>query len=205
MRPLGSTKDRRAIFEEEFTKLIVMTKRDKTIHYKTRLKLLRVYTLLYLTGCRVSEIINFTCKDIENIIVNKQISLDNSTKTKKPRALLFNYTGTKMLIDLDYTDCSERTSFLFYSKGSNTPMVTSVFNRLVNTHLKKVLGELYTTHSFRAGYITRIVERTGNIETARSLVGHKTIKTTMGYLKSTPKQMEDAIDKIFPSEKHHVR
>lgn len=204
MRPIGSTKDRQPIFQEEFDRLIELTKHDKDIQKNTKLKLLRAYTLLYLTGCRVSEIINFTCKDLETIIRHKAISLGNDTKTKKPRALLFNDEGIAMLTKLSYVDCPKNSEAFFYSNTYDTPMSDAVFTRILNSHLSEKMGGLYTTHSFRAGYVTRIVEATGNIEIARSLVGHSSIKTTMEYLSATPKQMNDAINKIFPSRKADV-
>lgn len=199
MRPVGSTKERQPIFKEEFDKLITLTKKDKLIQRTTKLKLLRAYTLLYLTGCRVSEIVGFTCKDIDTIIANKTISLSNDTKTKKPRALFFNDEGISMLLKLSYIDCPKDTQILFYSNSNSCHMDPAVFTRIINTNLMMSLGDLYTTHSFRAGYITRIVEATGNIEIARSLVGHRSLKTTVGYLSATPKQKQNAIDLLFPT------
>lgn len=197
MRPTGSTKDRLPIFEDEFNKLIELTKKDNHIQKNTKLKLLRAYTLLYLTGCRVSEIVDFTCKDIELIARHKMISLSNKTKTGKPRALLFNDVGADMLSKLSYIDCPQKSEALFYANNSDEPMSESVFTRLLNTHLSHILNPLYTTHSFRAGYITRVIETTGNIKTATDLVGHSSIKTTMGYLSTSTKQKQDALDKVF--------
>ena len=87
MRPIGSTKDRQPIYKEEFDKLIELTKHDKTIQKDTKLKLIRAFTLLYFTGCRVCEILDFTLEDIEIICRNKISSLGNNTKTRRPRAL----------------------------------------------------------------------------------------------------------------------
>jgi site-specific recombinase XerD len=201
MRPIGSTKDRLPIFEDEFNKLIELTKKDKHIQKNTKLKLLRAYTLLYLTGCRVSEIIDFTCKDIETILRHKMISLSNDTKTKKPRALLFNDVGTDMLSKLSYVDCPSSTEVLFYANNSELAMNERVFTRILNTHLSSALTPLYTTHSFRAGYITRVIEKTGNVKTASDLVGHSSIKTTIAYLSTSTKQKQDALDKVFGEQK----
>lgn len=200
MRPIGSTKDRLPILKEEFDRLIELTKHDKESQKNTKLKLLRAYTLLYLTGCRISEIIDFTCKDIETIVRHKMISLSNNTKTKTPRALLFNDVGVAMLSKLSYVDCPASTETLFYANNSDQPMNEAVFTRQLNTHLSQMLNPLYTTHSFRAGYITRIIEETGNVETARDLVGHSSAKTTLEYLVTSPKQKRDALDKIFKAE-----
>jgi len=204
MRPVGSTKDRLPIFEEEFNKLIEKTMHDKDSQKNTRLKMLRAYTILYLTGCRVSEIIDFTCKDVETILRHKMISLSNDTKTNKPRALLFNDAGLAMLSKLSYIDCPKTTEALFYANNSDQPMNEAVFTRQLNSHMAAMLNPLYTTHSFRAGYITRIIEATGNIETARDLVGHKSITTTMEYLSTSTKQKNNALDKIFIEKKSHV-
>lgn len=199
MRPIGSTKDRQPIFKEEFDRLIELTKHDKDIQKNTKLKLLRAYTLLYLTGCRVSEIINFTCKDLETIIRHKAISLGNDTKTKKPRALMFNDEGIKMLTSLSYVDCPKSSETFFYSNTYDTPMDEAVFTRIINTHLESKLGALYTSHSFRAGYVTRIIEVTGNPKTAQDLVGHSNLKTTLGYVSTTPARKQEAINMVFQS------
>ena len=199
MRPIGSTKDRQPIYKEEFDKLIELTKHDKSIQKDTKLKLIRAFTLLYFTGCRVCEILDFTLEDIEIICRNKISSLGNNTKTRRPRALRFNEDGVRVISKLDYSDCPS-SGYLFYKNASERPMSEGVFTRLLNTYLAEKLSDLYTTHSFRAGYITRIVEATGNLETARSLVGHASIKTTIEYLSATPKQMDDALDKVFKAE-----
>ena len=199
MRPEGSTKDRQPIYKEEFNRLIDLMKHDKNIQKGTKLKLIRAYTLLYLTGCRVSEIINFTKDDIDTIAKHGMESLNNKTKMGRTRGLRFSEDGIKMLTKLDYSDVPAN-GVLFYANASDEPMGVSSFTRQLNTYLCEKLNKFYTTHSFRSGYITRIVEATGNIETARSLVGHKSIKTTIGYLSATPKQMDEAINKAFKDE-----
>lgn len=200
MRPIGSTKDRQPIYKEEFDKLIELTKHDKDIQKDTKLKLIRAFTLLYLTGCRVCEILDFTLDDIEVICRNKIESLNNKNKMNRPRALRFSEEGVRMLSKLDYSDCPETTGYLFYKNASDKHMSEGVFTRMLNTYLAQKLSDLYTTHSFRAGIITRITEVTGNPEIARKFVGHSSIKTTLRYLCATPKQMDDAIDKLFKAE-----
>lgn len=52
-------------------------------------------------------------------------------------------------------------------------------------------------HSFRAGFITRIAEATGNIKTAQSLARQKNIQITLKYLGTSDKQKNEAFDRIF--------
>jgi integrase len=69
--------------------------------------------------------------------------------------------------------------------------------KLVNTHLREQLNILYTSHSFRAGYITRILEATGNPKIAQKLARHKDIITTLRYAGASDRQVNNALDKIF--------
>lgn len=200
MRPIGSTKDRQPIYKEEFDKLIELTKHNKDIQKDTKLKLIRAFTLLYLTGCRVCEILDFTLDDIEVICRNKIESLNNKNKMNRPRALRFSEEGVRMLSKLDYSDCPETTGYLFYKNASDKHMSEGVFTRMLNTYLAQKLSDLYTTHSFRAGIITRIVEKTGNIKIAQKFIGHGSEKTTAKYICATPKQIDDALDKLFKAE-----
>ncbi|MDL0088501.1 tyrosine-type recombinase/integrase [Campylobacter gastrosuis] len=201
MRPIGSTKERLAIYEREFINLLCLISCDKSLQPSTRHKLTRAFTLLYLTGCRVSEIVNLSFEDIQNIFTHKSLALNGATKTRKPRTIFFNKNMLNMLLKLTYYDTNEHNGFLFYENGKDIPMSKKGLTALLNTHLAKHLSPLYTTHSFRAGYVTRIVEATGNLKTAQDIIGHKSINTTIGYLSTSKQQKLDALDKIFGDDK----
>lgn len=194
MRPKGSTKDRQPIGEEEFKRLILITKRDKSLQHTTRLKMVRAFTLLRLSACRVSEIINFRVEDLHHIIKTSSISLDNRNKTKKPRLLRFSGNGIMMLRELDLSDTS---NMLFYKNGSSKPMSAAVFTRVLNEQIKKVLGDLYTSHSFRAGLITDALRHTGNIKIAQAIAGHSNYKTTLEYIKVSNEDIYKALERVI--------
>lgn len=193
MRPQGTKKDRFPIMEDEYNKIIFLTKRDKNLSTKTKCKLLRVYTLLFHTGCRISEIADFTKEDLKYLITQKNYVL-TKTKTSTTQMLKINTSSSQALSALDLADVKE---YLFYKNGSSRPMSVSGLTDLVNTHLAIQLNEMYTSHSFRAGYVTRIVEATGNIRVAQKLARHSSYKTTLKYVGATPKQVDDALDLIF--------
>jgi len=194
MRPRGSTKDRQPISSDEFSRLIRVTKRDKELHRNTRLKMLRAFTLLRLSACRVSEIIEFRVDDLAHIARHSNISLNNQNKTKKPRLLRFSSNGLEMLKCLDTSDTNDK---LFYKNGSSKAMSVSVFTRVLNKQIKKVLGELYTTHSFRAGLITDVLRVSGNIKTAQAVAGHSSFKTTLQYIKVSNEMIHDALERVI--------
>ncbi len=192
-REKGQKKDRHPILEDEFLKIIFLTTNDVKMNKATRLKLLRVYTILYHSGCRISEITNFTLDNINYIIKNKNFVLTD-TKTNTIQLLKFNDVSVKAIADLDYSDCKDA---IFYKNGSSQAMARVGLRNLCNRHLEKQLNQLYTTHSFRAGYVTRIVEATGNIAIAQKLARHKDRKTTLKYISATDKQVNNALDKVF--------
>ena len=192
-RPKNTKKDRIPILDDEFTKIIFLTKRDKSMKSVTKKKLLRAYTLLYCTGARISEISKFTLEDIQYIYKYNE-KIITKTKTGATQKLVINEKAIQLLKDLPYDDCKE---YLFYANNKPTPMSVAGLTDLINDHLKEQLNILYTTHSFRAGYITRIVETTGNPKIAQKLARHKNITTTLNYVGVSDKQIDDALNKIF--------
>lgn len=192
-RPKNTKKDRLPIMATDYTTIVIKTKNDKSMKSVTKRKLLRAYALLYCFGARISEITNFTMEDMQFIFKNKYIILDN-TKSNATQRLVINDKALEMLKELDYSDCKNA---LFYKPNSDEPMNVGGLEKLVNTHLSRQLNVLYTSHSFRAGYITRILEATGNPKIAQKLARHKDIITTLRYTGASEKQVSNALDKIF--------
>ncbi|NOQ32428.1 MAG: tyrosine-type recombinase/integrase [Helicobacteraceae bacterium] len=194
MRPKHSTKDRQPLGANEFKRLMEITLRDKKLQRSTKLKLLRAFTLLRLTGCRISEIIEFTLDDLKHILKHTNISLDNNNKTNSARLLRFSENGLMMIKNLEVSDVTNK---LFYKNASSSSMSVAVFTRTLNEQLAKVLGELYTTHSFRAGLITDAVRATGNVKIAQAIAGHSSVKTTLGYIKASNEDIYEALGKVI--------
>ncbi|AQW87114.1 recombinase [Campylobacter pinnipediorum subsp. caledonicus] len=198
MRPIGSTKERLPIYNMTFNTLICQLKMDKHISDETKNKLIQAYTLLYYTGCRVSEIAKLDVSDIKNIIALKTLALNGQTKTKRPRTIHFTDRMIAIIKDFKLDNATKHGDYLFYQNGTNYPMDKKGLTKLLNNYLMAYLKtDLYTTHSFRAGYITRIVESTGNIRTACDMVGHRNVTTTLRYIATSKEQKLDALAKVF--------
>lgn len=75
------------------------------------------------------------------------------------------------------------------SKGSNKNKKTGinniVFIQQVNFHLKNILGDGYTSHSFRQGLLSDFGAKGVNVKIMSKFIGHSDIKTTMRYVVST--------------------
>lgn len=184
MRPRGTTRAKKPILKREYKRLLMALSHNTEIKRPTKHKLRAAFTLLYLTGCRISEIARFTRGDIEYMIAHNEYSLTNSTKTGQPRLISFDAAGAQADILRDILP--ERGTYLFARNGSDSPMTPTSLKNLANGFIHAVLGELYSTHSFRAGYITTFHADGFSLEHIRTDIGHSSIATTARYATVTP-------------------
>lgn len=189
-RPINTTRVKKPIFKKEFDRLISATHKSLSIRSSTRVKLTRAFTLLYLTGCRVSEIIDFTTADLEKMIQDNEFSLTNDTKTRTPRLISFD-TDHRQVERIQQILPAEQ-GYLFCRNNSTQHMSVDALKRLMNTMMHRTLGQLYSTHSFRAGYITTAHQLGLSLEHIRQDIGHKDLATTARYATVTNEEIAQA-------------
>ena len=186
-RPKGTTRAKEPLLENDYDRLMIAVGRSPSIKSPTRVKLKMAFTLLYFTGCRISEIIQLQRADIEYMIRHNNYSLTNSTKTNKPRLISFdtNHEQTEYLKKI----LTSHNGYLFAKNRSDEPMTVSALKLLMNKFIHRVLGELYSTHSFRSGYITIAHKQGLSLEHIRDDIGHENIATTALYTKVTSEEI----------------
>jgi integrase len=183
------------ITEVEFKKLMSFTRGNETLRENTKLNLLRTFTILFFTGLRLNEVQELKIIDIKNLLENGNIKIDIS-KTSTQRKLYLTNSFQKELLKLfDFKNELDENKVI--SKGSDKNKKTSinkiVFIQQVNKTIKEILGEGFSSHSFRQGLITEMGSKSINIKIISQFVGHKNISTTMGYIKPTDEQIRDAL------------
>lgn len=186
-RPKGTTRAKKPIMKKEFDRLINAVNRSLEIKSPTKLKLTRAFTLLYLTGCRVSEIAYFRSDDVKQMIESNEYSLTNDTKTHTSRLITFDSNHTQ--IEFLKKILPANDGYLFAKNNSDKPMTISALKLLMNRFIHRVLGTLYSTHSFRAGYITTAHQLGLSLEHIREDIGHKNIATTARYATVTSEEI----------------
>ena len=183
------------ITEVEYKKLMSFTRGNETLRNNTKLNLLRTFTILFFTGLRLNEVQELKIINIKNLIENKNVKIDIS-KTSTQRKLYLTNSFQKELIKL-FDFKNELDDNKIISKGSDKNKKTSinkiVFIQQVNKTIKEILGEGFSSHSFRQGLITEMGSKSINIKIISQFVGHKNISTTMGYIKPTDEQIRDAL------------
>jgi len=188
-RPTGTTRAKKPMFKKEYERLINATYKSLSIRASTRVKLRAAFTLLYHTGCRISEIAKLHSDDIKSMIAHNEYSTTNLTKTGRTRLISFDTNGCQ--IELLKKILPSEDSYLFAKNNSQNPMTTSALTRHMNTFIHKVLGELYSTHSFRGGYITIAHKQGHSLEHIREDIGHKNISTTALYATVTSSEIAE--------------
>ena len=183
------------ITEVEYKKLMSFVRGNEILRPNTKLNLLRTFTILFFTGLRLNEVQEIKIIDIKNLLENGNIKIDIS-KTSTQRKLYLTNSFQKELLklfDFKIEDDDNR----IISKGSNKNKKTSinkiVFIQQVNKIIKEILGEGFSSHSFRQGLITEMGSKSINIKIISQFVGHKNISTTMGYIKPTDEQIKEAL------------
>ena len=183
------------ITEVEYKKLISFIRGNETLRENTKLNLLRTFTILFFTGLRLNEVQELKIKDIKNLLQDGNVKIDIS-KTSTQRKLYLTNSFQKELVKLfDFKNELDENRII--SKGSDKNKRTSinniVFIQQVNKTIKEILGEGYSSHSFRQGLITEMGSKSINIKIISQFVGHKNISTTMGYIKPTDEQIREAL------------
>lgn len=149
-----------------------------------------IFILLYYLGLRINELHSIGKKELESLITEGEISLvlskRNGTLIKliapKGRELLKKYEDD---INLLFVENNYKT-ITCSVYNPEKPMNTKQLIRLVNEEIKRIcieknISKRYLSHSFRAGYITKLSEAGVPIQQIAKLVGHKYTSSTQRY------------------------
>jgi integrase/recombinase XerD len=161
----------------------------------TKDKYLKVWTLLFYTGCRISELVSLQVKDLKNILKNKELSLANNTKTNKPRLIYFSDMAVKEISKLFKDDLElDNNVFLIRAWNKLKDKVNSqALTIQCNKYIQSILGDLYSTHSFRQGIITQMATSSINTKVIQEFIGHSNISTTLRYVKPTENDIRKSL------------
>ena len=185
-----------SITEVEYKKLINAVRGDESLRPNTKDNLLRVFTILYFTGLRLNELQELRLQHIKELLDNSETKLI-LPKTKSERKLFAGDEFIKQLKKLFVFDSNIDLQIKVISKGSNKNKKESIhpltFIAQVNDVMKSILGNGYTSHSFRQGLITQMASKQINTKIISKFIGHSDVKTTMGYIKPTDDDVKGAM------------
>jgi site-specific recombinase XerD len=161
----------------------VLTKFEihKMLNSFTNIKHKLLFSLMYSSGLRISEVINLKVKNID---LEKLTLLVREGKGKKDRMTIFS---EKIKNDLsDFIEDKNPNDYIFISnqgKGRE-PIHTRTAQKLFQTAIKKSgIKKSATPHDLRHSFATHLLENGVDIRYIQTLLGHKNISTTTIYTK----------------------
>lgn len=179
------------ITEIEYQKLLTYLKGKENLHESTKINLERTFTLLYYTGCRLNEIKLLRFHNIKTILETSELIIV-TPKTHRERKLFFSKEAVKSIKRL-FDLSQDANLYIIGAKGdySKTPSDIT-FISTVNKFIQEVLGERFSSHSFRSGLITEM-SKSVNPKFIQKFIGHSDINTTMRYIKPTDEDLRACI------------
>lgn len=205
---------RQCITKDILNDLIGMIKSKET-NEKKIFNLILLNTLLYLTGCRISEILVLNKSNIEKLISDGKYSAYCS-KTKTKRTIYLNQEGKEFI--LNNLGMNEKDLY----NNLDDKGLTNIYNNKLDKRTSynwmdnyfKLLTEKYYNpsnqndnnelafnyHSFRTNFINQMCRINDNFDEVSRLVGHKNPYTTFIYwreLHIDEKKINDNISKAL--------
>jgi site-specific recombinase XerD len=147
------------------------------------------YTLLYLTGLRVSNLLVMTVRHLRELIEENATRMQVIKGGGVKKIVLGKESKKWFGLIQPEIEClthdKELSDFLFTSKQSKRSLSRQRFTEDLNEILKDFAwksGKEMKTHSFRITLITELLRHT-SIQKVKTIVGHKDIRTTELYNK----------------------
>ena len=160
-----------------------------------------LFTLLYDTGCRISEMLGVTEADVSN----RERQIRVMGKGKKVRYVFFTERTQQLL---DYYLSLKHSLFgytgrLFCSdSGKQLPQSTvgSIFAKY-----RQTLGwqKSFTPHVLRHSYATHLLDNGADIRLVQELLGHASISTTQIYTHVSQKRLAKVYASAHPHGRKH--
>lgn len=175
----------------------------------TRARVICSLVLLFFTGLRISNLLLFTHRHMNELLTDGKTTIPLIKGGKQRHLISIGLPGQMYLkryqpyIDfLMFINNAQEPKFLFFSRENPSEAINRVsFTTQVNEHLSEWSTKLQKhirSHSFRATYITDLLDKGVSIEKTKDIIGHKNISTTDKYRRShlAPEEMGLLMDAV---------
>ena len=157
---------------------------------------LLILELLYGTGIRISELINIKISDIN--FAKKEIRVIG--KRSKERIIPLHNNAiyqTKKYLQLAEKEGYENQYLLFTKKGDKIyPML---INRIVKKHLSTLIkSKKYNPHLLRHTFATHILNKGGDLNSIKDLLGHSSLAATQIYTHNSIEKLKETFNSSHP-------
>ncbi|PIN80213.1 integrase [Candidatus Woesearchaeota archaeon CG10_big_fil_rev_8_21_14_0_10_30_7] len=158
---------------------LVLSKEEilRMIDVTNNLKHKLMIELLYSSGLRVSELVKVKNEDIN---VEEKIIMIREGKGRKDRLVILSEKFLQ-----DYKKFNQNNKYLFYSERDCKKDVSiRTVQKIIKNAAKKACVRNVYCHALRASFATHLLENNTDIYSIQKLLGHSSVKTTQGYIRT---------------------
>jgi site-specific recombinase XerD len=143
--------------------------------------------LAYSAGLRVSEVAHLKIADIDT---TRMTVLVRQGKGKRDRYTILSKTALETLIA--YLRRYRPTAWLFPGMIPGRPITIDSFDRVMKAAKNRAgITKAVTMHSLRASFATHLIEEGTDLHRVQLLLGHKSPRTTVLYLRVSRKHLSE--------------
>jgi site-specific recombinase XerD len=162
--------------KEEVHRLIVLTE---------NLKHRAILMMAYASGLRISEVAHLKVSDIDSARMTVFVQ---QGKGKKDRYTVLSKVALGTLHQ--YLETYKPTSWLFPGTYADRPITESSVGCIMRAAKKRaIIMKRATIHTLRHSFATHLLERGTDIRAIQSLLGHRSLRTTIIYLHVSPQRL----------------
>ncbi len=143
-----------------------------------------IFSFLFYTGLRVSELLQFKKSDIQE--TNKLLIKGKGNKYR------MIYLNSYLISLLDKWNLNRITV-----SSTNNLLSTKQINIIIKEVSLKYFNKIITPHGLRRSYATNLLRSNVNIEIVRKILGHSNINTTSKYIQYTDDEMIEILSKAI--------
>ena len=152
-----------------------------------------ILELLFVTGIRVSELVNIKINDIN--FNNREIKILG--KGSKERIVIFSNNCLNNIND--YLSSRNKVSnYLIINKDGNKISTTSIRNILNKIKLISGVRAKITPHMLRHTFATDMLNNGADLVSVKKLLGHESLDTTSIYTHVTNEHVKKVYDNAHP-------
>ncbi len=186
---------RRAKLSKQLPTVISREEIKSMIDCTSNIKHKLLIVMLYSSGLRVSECL---CIKVDQLCLDRKIGIIRKGKGRKDRYIKLSEFGVE-LINLHIKNRKDSNAYLFNDHQGHLSVRSA--QMIVKQAAKKAgIKTRVFCHALRSSFATHLIEDKVPITTVQKLLGHESIKTTIGYLNTSSKFIDDVespLDKIM--------
>ncbi len=181
---------------QEVNNMLEEIENDKTTIKNKRLARAIILTI-FGSGFRISELLNLTERDFDNIVVRKKLQIKG--KGGKVRTVYFTPQSIKAINQLLEVKEKSGNIYLYTTiKSPDKPITARYVQNIIKKYAEKAnINKNVTPHTLRHSFATNVLSKGGNLIQVKDMLGHSSISTTQIYTHIDNTEIESLHNKVF--------